>query len=93
MAHPQAGRIRPLGTDVDALFFARSTIGSCSTVRGLGSISGRAIQAMGAEILTGMDGAVVRARTQYPRTQIMREKDSTVFFPPSYYTELFDYQR
>ena len=93
MAYSQVGRIRPLGTDIDAFSFTRSTIHSRSTVRGLGSISGRAIQAIGEAILTSMDGAVVRARMQYLRTQIMKEKDNAVVFPSSYYTDLFDYQR
>ena len=69
------------------------SLGSEHSIRSLGSLSGKAIQAVGEAILGGIDGFIVRRRLHFLTSRIYGVYIPQDSFPQAYYKDLFQYQR
>ncbi|KAK7682676.1 hypothetical protein QCA50_014059 [Cerrena zonata] len=78
--------------DADKFSFTRSTVSYRSAIVGLGSLSGKAIQAVGEALLSGLDKLYYRGRLQLIGRQLRSYKGSEEIFP-ALYKVLFGYQR
>lgn len=83
----------PPGLIADDYSFTGSSLGSEHTIGGLGSLSGKAIQAVGEAILGGIDGFIIRRRLHFLTSRIYGVYIPQNSFPQAYYKDLFEYQR
>ncbi|KAK7682722.1 hypothetical protein QCA50_014105 [Cerrena zonata] len=77
--------------EADKCSFTMSTVSSRSTILGLGSLSGKAIQAFGEALLSGIDKFYDRRRLQSIKRQLRNERKSQAPFPKAFYKALFGY--